>query len=168
MNFYLYAWTAASILIIKKQAIFLNFMGQAISAVEIRKLFKMICEKAELNKPGLTVHKLRHSCLTMLFNAGIDLVNLKYIAGHETIRTTAQYLHVTQQHLRAAYSSISSSETFISNPKSSGFLLNKSKVSANLSSSIMLSSKLRMMIVNGIELVITGRIQKKSTYPLSI
>jgi integrase/recombinase XerC len=86
----------------KEQAVFLNFMGLPISAGEIRNQFKMICDRAELTKPGLTVHKLRHSCLTMLLNAGVDLVTLKYIAGHETIRTTAQYLHVTQQQLRAA------------------------------------------------------------------
>ncbi len=36
-------------------------------------------------------------------NAGVDLITLKYIAGHGSIiRTTAQYLHVTQQQLRAA------------------------------------------------------------------
>ncbi len=86
----------------QEQAVFLNFRGQAISAAEIRKQFKMICEKAELDKPGLTVHKLRHTCLTLLLNAGADLVTLKYIAGHDSIRTTAQYLHVTQKQLREA------------------------------------------------------------------
>lgn len=86
----------------QEQAVFLNFRGQAISAAEIRKHFKMICEKAELDKPGLTVHKLRHTCLTLLLNAGADLVTLKYIAGHDNIQTTAQYLHVTQKQLREA------------------------------------------------------------------
>lgn len=86
----------------QEQAVFLNYRGQPISAHEIRKQFKMICEKAELNKPGLTVHKLRHTCLTLLLNAGVDLVTLKYIAGHDNIQTTAQYLHVTQKQLREA------------------------------------------------------------------
>jgi len=36
----------------QEQAVFLNFLGQAISAAEIRKQFKITCDKAELNKPA--------------------------------------------------------------------------------------------------------------------
>jgi site-specific recombinase XerD len=85
-----------------EQAFFLNSQGRPIRASTVRRQFRMICNKAGLHKAGLTVHKLRHTCLTLLLNAGVDLVTLKQIAGHQYIRTTAVYLHVSEEQLRRA------------------------------------------------------------------
>ncbi len=59
-------------------------------------------KKAGLTRPGLSVHKLRHTCLTMLLHQGVDLMTLKLLAGQEDISTTAIYLHVNQEQLRSA------------------------------------------------------------------
>jgi len=41
-------------------------------------------------KPHLSVMKLRHTCLTLLLNEGVELVVLRDLAGHETVRTQKQ------------------------------------------------------------------------------
>ena len=53
-------------------------------------------------KPHLSVMKLRHTCLTLLLNEGVELVVLRDLAGHETVRTTRIYTHVSQKQLRQA------------------------------------------------------------------
>ena len=83
-------------------AVFLSKDGRAISRRGVQKLFERICVKAGLSRPGLSVHKLRHTCLTLLLQEGVDLVTLKEIAGHEHLSTTEIYLHVTQKEVRNA------------------------------------------------------------------
>lgn len=83
-------------------AVFLNKDGRAISRRGVQKLFERVCERAGLSRPGLSIHKLRHTCLTLLLQQGVDLVTLKQIAGHENISTTEIYLHVTQKEVRQA------------------------------------------------------------------
>ena len=86
----------------KETAVFLSKDGKAISRRGVQKLFERICEEAGLARPGLSIHKLRHTCLTLLLQQGVDLVTLKQIAGHENISTTEIYLHVSQQEVRSA------------------------------------------------------------------
>lgn len=86
----------------RESAVFLNKDGKAISRRGVQKLFERICEEAGLTRPGLSIHKLRHTCLTLLLQQGVDLVTLKQIAGHENISTTEIYLHVTQDEVRSA------------------------------------------------------------------
>lgn len=86
----------------RERAVFLNKDGRAISRRGVQKLFERICVKAGLSRPGLFVHKLRHTCLTLLLQVGVDLVTLKEIAGHEHVSTTEIYLHVTQEEVRNA------------------------------------------------------------------
>jgi integrase len=53
--------------------------------------------------PQLTCHRLRHTCLTMLREAGMSLEALQQQAGHANINTTRIYLHLTNQALREEY-----------------------------------------------------------------
>ncbi len=55
------------------------------------------------NTPQLTCHRLRHTCLTMLREAGMSLEALQQQAGHANINTTRIYLHLTNQALREEY-----------------------------------------------------------------
>jgi len=41
-------------------------------------------------------HALRHSALTLLAKAGVELIDLKYLAGHQNISTTMIYIHSVQ------------------------------------------------------------------------
>jgi len=61
---------------------------------------------AALTKAGLravTFHSLRHTCLTMMAEAGVAMPVLQKIAGHSSITVTARYyLHVQAENHRGA------------------------------------------------------------------
>jgi site-specific recombinase XerD len=65
-------------------------------------IFDRICRQAGLLRPGLSPHKLRHTCLTLLYREGVDLMTLKELAGHEDIGSTEIYAHVDMSDVRKA------------------------------------------------------------------
>lgn len=68
----------------------------------LNKWFRSLCEAVGVQKPGLTVRNLRHTCLTLLLQEGADLMALKKLAGHSRLSVTQRYIHVTQNQLRQA------------------------------------------------------------------
>jgi integrase/recombinase XerD len=57
--------------------------------------------------PDLNCHRLRHTCLTMLREAGMSLEALQQQAGHKNIDTTRIYLHLSNRALRDEYFKVS-------------------------------------------------------------
>ncbi|MGH8222600.1 MAG: tyrosine-type recombinase/integrase, partial [Woeseiaceae bacterium] len=47
-------------------------------------------------------HRLRHTFATHLVRAGVNLVTIRDLLGHQQITSTQVYLHVTAEDLRAA------------------------------------------------------------------
>jgi len=54
--------------------------------------------------PEASPHKLRHSYATHLLAHGAELSAVQELRGHESVRTTERYTHVTTRRLREAYS----------------------------------------------------------------
>lgn len=46
----------------------------------------------------ISAHALRHTAITMLARAGVKLVDLKFLAGHQDVSTTLIYLHSVQSY----------------------------------------------------------------------
>lgn len=65
-------------------------------------LFQKAVRNSGIDRPGITMHKLRHTFATMLLKAGIDLVSIQRLLGHNSIETTSIYLHVDMSDLRKA------------------------------------------------------------------
>ena len=58
---------------------------------------------AKFGRPEITLHKLRHSCATMLINRGWDLKKLQYWLGHSDAQTTLNiYSHFYRRRLNTS------------------------------------------------------------------
>lgn len=63
---------------------------------------------AEFGRPEITLHKLRHSCASMLINKDWDIKKLQYWLGHTDTQTTLNiYSHFNRQRLNTSTNDLS-------------------------------------------------------------
>jgi site-specific recombinase XerD len=72
---------------------------QPIHENSVQKLCQQLVKRVAITKPA-SFHTLRHSFATHLLEAGVDVRTLQKLLGHSSLSTTAQYLHVTNNHLQ--------------------------------------------------------------------
>lgn len=70
--------------------------------VDIRKAFRRVVERAGLDPDQVVRHTLRHTAITHLVQAGVDLPTIKRISGHKTLAMVEKYAHANGEHIRAA------------------------------------------------------------------
>lgn len=64
----------------------------------VQKAFKNALKAAKIsNKLKATVHSLRHSYATFLMESGVNIRIIQGTLGHQSIRTTSIYTHLTQK-----------------------------------------------------------------------
>ena len=71
--------------------------GEKYSASALVKVLKEAADRAGI-KHRVHVHMLRHSFATHLLEQGTDLRTIQELLGHNDIKTTSIYLHVTNMH----------------------------------------------------------------------
>jgi len=71
--------------------------GEKYSASALVKVLKEAADRAGI-KHRVHVHMLRHSFATHLLEQGTDLRTIQELLGHNDIKTTSIYLHVTSAH----------------------------------------------------------------------
>ena len=60
-------------------------------------------QKAGLDSRKYSVHKLRHTAATLMYQYGqVDIRALQELLGHESISTTEIYTHVNNEQIRNA------------------------------------------------------------------
>lgn len=72
-----------------------NF-GSSYSVRSLETIIHAAKEKAGIKKAG-SMHMLRHSFATHLLDKGTDVVFIQKLLGHNDIKTTLRYLHVTNK-----------------------------------------------------------------------
>ena len=88
---------------VKDKALFLSSRNQRISPKTVQHIVYSYLDKAGLGDRGLSVHKLRHTAATLMYQHGnVDLLLLKEILGHENLGTTEIYTHINDQQLQNA------------------------------------------------------------------
>lgn len=68
----------------------------------VQRHFRADAERAGLER-HLTVHSLRHTFACQLLNAGVDLVTLQELLGHDSILMTQRSARLSDRRRRAAY-----------------------------------------------------------------
>jgi integrase len=71
-------------------------------AMDIRIPFRRVVTAAGLDPDLVVRHTLRHTAITHLVQAGIDLPTVKRISGHKTLAMVERYAHQNGAHLSAA------------------------------------------------------------------
>lgn len=79
--------------------------GQPLSIAGLDEIVEYHREQA--STPGVRCHRLRHTCLTRLREAGMSLEALQAQAGHKSITSTMAYLHLCPRRLQEEYLSMS-------------------------------------------------------------
>lgn len=82
--------------------LFLNSRGEKLSRQGFFKIIKNLALEKGINK-DISPHTLRHSFATHLLNNGADLRSIQTMLGHENIKTTQIYTHVTNNYIRENY-----------------------------------------------------------------
>ena len=70
--------------------------------VDVRKAFIRVVVGAGLDPKQVVRHTLRHTAITHLVQAGVDLPTVKRISGHKTMAMVERYSHQSGAHITAA------------------------------------------------------------------
>ena len=103
INEYLLARPKEGIKYDSRDALFLSERRERISNRTVQLIVKKELLKAGLDINKYSVHKLRHTAATLMYQYGnVDIRALQELLGHESISTTEIYTHVDNSQIRNA------------------------------------------------------------------
>ena len=89
-----------------RNALFLSEQKKRISNRTVQHLIKQELYEAGIDCNKYSVHKLRHTAATLMYQYGqVDIRALQEVLGHESIATTQIYTHVNDDQVRHAFES---------------------------------------------------------------
>lgn len=72
--------------------------------------------RAKLDPDKVTPHTMRHTAITRLVKAGVDLPTIQRISGHKTLAMVLRYVHVHGEHIDAAIDTLNASFSDVITP----------------------------------------------------
>lgn len=103
INEYLKIRPKETVKIDSRNALFLSERKERISNRTVQNIVKNELKKAGLDTKKYSVHKLRHTAATLMYQYGnVDIRALQELLGHESISTTEIYTHVDNSQVRNA------------------------------------------------------------------
>ncbi len=82
--------------------LFLNNNGDKLTDRGVRYILSKLIEKTSINKK-ISPHMIRHSFATHLLNNGCSLLSVQKLLGHDSIKSTQVYTHVSTDRLKEVY-----------------------------------------------------------------
>lgn len=76
------------------------------TARSVCEVVKQLAAKAGINKRVYT-HLMRYNCFTHMVENGVDINLIQKLAGHNSVKTTNVYLHISHNHISKIHSPIS-------------------------------------------------------------
>lgn len=86
----------------KDKALFVSRRHTRISNRRVEQIIEEKLKLSGLSGMGFSVHKLRHTAATLMYQNGVDVRVLKEVLGHENLGTTQIYTHVANEQVRSA------------------------------------------------------------------
>ena len=83
-------------------ALFISKRKTRISNRRVQQIVEDCLKSCGLDNMGLSVHKLRHTAATLMYQNGVDVRVLKDVLGHENLNTTQIYTHVSNAQMESA------------------------------------------------------------------
>lgn len=89
--------------VVDRDALFISNRRTRISREMVQKMVDKYLEKIGLKNMGYSVHKLRHTAATLMYQYGnTDVLQIKTLLGHENLSTTEIYTHVYDEQVKNA------------------------------------------------------------------
>ena len=86
----------------KCEYLFINNHGNKLTSRGISYILNKTIDKTSLNTK-ISPHMIRHSFATHMLNEGCDLLTVQELLGHESLRATQVYTHITNDRLKDVY-----------------------------------------------------------------
>ena len=87
---------------ISNQYLLINKKGKQLTTNKIELIVKDVLKKSAL-KLNISPHTLRHTFATHMLDSGADLKSVQELLGHENLKTTAIYTHISNERLKHIY-----------------------------------------------------------------
>ena len=87
-----------------RDALFLSSRGTRITPRRVEQIVTQMLMLAGLDGKGYSVHKLRHTAATLMYQNGVDIRILQTMLGHVNLGTTEIYTHISDSQLEQASS----------------------------------------------------------------
>jgi site-specific recombinase XerD len=85
-----------------EKAMFVSKQFKRISNRRVQQIVEDALSASGLADMGFSVHKLRHTAATLMYQNGVDVRVLQEVLGHENLDTTRIYTHVSNNQMRQA------------------------------------------------------------------
>lgn len=82
--------------------LFPNNASQSGRVMTIQKVYWRVIKAAGLNPDEVLRHRFRHTAITHLAQAGVDLPTVQKVSGHKTLAMVARSAHANGEHMDAA------------------------------------------------------------------
>ncbi len=93
--------------ITEPEALFVSQRGTRISQRMVQCMVRDFMKRCGIDTEVYSVHKLRHTAATLMYQSGVDVRVLQEILGHANLGTTQIYTHIKDSQIESAMNTIS-------------------------------------------------------------